>query len=35
MVAVAASDGRLDAREIGLIQQVYQDQIGPPDLTAE
>ena len=28
MVAVAASDGRLDSREIGLIQQVYQDQIG-------
>ena len=28
MVAVASSDGRLDAREIGLIQQVYQDQSG-------
>lgn len=28
MVAVAASDGRLDSREIGLIQQVYQDQSG-------
>jgi tellurite resistance protein len=26
MIAVAASDGRLDEREIGLIQQVYQDQ---------
>jgi tellurite resistance protein len=26
MIAVAASDGRLDGREIGLIQQVYQDQ---------
>lgn len=26
MVAVASSDGRLDSREIGLIQQVYQDQ---------
>lgn len=28
MVAVAASDGRIDTREIGLIQQVYQDQSG-------
>jgi tellurite resistance protein len=28
MVAVAASDGRLDTREIGLIQQVYEDQSG-------
>jgi tellurite resistance protein len=28
MVAVAAADGRLDAREIGLIQQVYKDQSG-------
>jgi tellurite resistance protein len=28
MVAVAASDGRLDEREVGLIQQVYQDQSG-------
>ena len=28
MVAVAASDGRLDSREVGLIQQVYQDQTG-------
>ena len=26
MVAVAASDGGLDARETGLIQKVYQDQ---------
>ena len=30
MVAVAAADGRLDAREVGLIQQVYQDQTGRP-----
>jgi tellurite resistance protein len=30
MVAVAAADGRLDAREAGLIQQVYQDQTGRP-----
>ena len=30
MVAVAAADGRLDSREVGLIQQVYQDQIGQP-----
>ncbi len=28
MVAVAASDGRLDSREIGLIQQIYKDQSG-------
>ena len=28
MVAVAAADGRLNAREVGLIQEVYQDQIG-------
>ena len=28
MVAVAASDGRLDTREVGLIQQVYKDQSG-------
>ena len=34
MVAVAASDGGLDDREIGLIQQVYQDQSGQP-ITAE
>ncbi|MFO7479087.1 MAG: TerB family tellurite resistance protein [Methyloceanibacter sp.] len=34
MVAVAASDGRLDSREIGLIQQVYQDQTRRP-LTAD
>ena len=33
MIAVAASDGQLDDREIGLIQQVYQDQAGRP-LTA-
>ncbi len=34
MVAVAGSDGRLDEREIGLIQQVYQDQTQRP-LTAD
>jgi tellurite resistance protein len=34
MVAVASSDGGLDAREIGLIQQVYQVHAGRP-LTAE
>jgi uncharacterized membrane protein YebE (DUF533 family) len=28
MVAVAAADGRLDAREVGLIQKVYHDQTG-------
>lgn len=28
MVAVAASDGRLDTREVGLIQQVYRNQAG-------
>ncbi len=28
MIAVAAADGRLDAPEIGLIQQVYKDQSG-------
>ena len=28
MVAVAVSDGRLDSREVGLIQQVYQDSTG-------
>ena len=28
MVAVAGSDGQLDERETGLIQQVYQDQSG-------
>ena len=28
MVAVAAADGRLDAQEIGLVQQVYKDQSG-------
>jgi tellurite resistance protein len=28
MIAVAASDGGLDARETGLIQQVYRDQSG-------
>jgi len=28
MVAVAASDGRLDSREVGLIQQVYEDRTG-------
>ena len=30
MVAVAAADGRLDAREVGLIQKVYQDLTGRP-----
>jgi uncharacterized membrane protein YebE (DUF533 family) len=34
MIAVAGSDGRLDEREIGLIQQVYQDQTRRP-LTAD
>jgi uncharacterized membrane protein YebE (DUF533 family) len=34
MVAVAASDGRLDTREVGLIQQVYKDQSGQT-LTAD
>ena len=34
MVAVAASDGRLDSREIGLIQQIYKDQSGH-SLTAD
>ena len=28
MIAMAAADGRLDAREVGLIQKVYQDQTG-------
>ncbi|HZP09003.1 TerB family tellurite resistance protein [Methyloceanibacter sp.] len=28
MVAVAASDGRLDSREVGLIQQIYADETG-------
>jgi uncharacterized membrane protein YebE (DUF533 family) len=28
MVAVAAADGRLDAREVGLIRKVYQDLTG-------
>jgi tellurite resistance protein len=28
MVAVAGADGRLDAREVGLIQKIYQDQTG-------
>ena len=28
MVAVAGADGRLDAREVGLIQKVYQDETG-------
>ena len=28
MVAVAAADGRLDAREVALIRKVYQDQTG-------
>ena len=34
MVAVAASAGRLDTREIGLIQQIYKDQSGR-SLTAD
>jgi len=34
MVAVAASDGRLDTREVRLIQQVYQDHAGQT-LTAD
>lgn len=28
MVAVAAADGRLDSREVGLIQQIYKEQTG-------
>jgi tellurite resistance protein len=28
MIAVAGADGRLNAREVGLIQEVYQDQTG-------
>jgi tellurite resistance protein len=28
MIAVASSDGKLDEREVGLIQQVYRDQSG-------
>ena len=28
IVAMAAADGRLDPREVGLIQKVYQDQTG-------
>ena len=27
-VALAGADGRLDAREVGLIQKVYQEQTG-------
>jgi tellurite resistance protein len=34
MVAMASSDGRLDSREISLIQQVYHDQSGR-SLTAD
>ena len=30
MVAIAAADGRLDAREVRLIQQVYQERTGGP-----
>jgi tellurite resistance protein len=30
MVAVAAADGRLDAREVGLIQKVYEERTGRP-----
>jgi uncharacterized membrane protein YebE (DUF533 family) len=28
MIAVAGADGRLNAREVGLIQEVYQEQTG-------
>ena len=28
MVAVAGADGRLNAREVGLIQKVYEDETG-------
>jgi uncharacterized membrane protein YebE (DUF533 family) len=39
MVAMAAADGRLDAKEIGLIQQIYKDQSGrsltPEEIEAE
>ena len=35
MVAVAASDGRLDSREVGLIQQIYQGPDGPPARRAD
>lgn len=34
MLAVAAADGKLDSREIGLIQQIYKDQSGT-SLTAD
>jgi uncharacterized membrane protein YebE (DUF533 family) len=34
MIAEAAADGALDEREIGLIQQIYQDQAGKP-ITAD
>jgi tellurite resistance protein len=34
MVAVAAADGRLDTREVGLIQRIYADQSGR-SLTAD
>jgi uncharacterized membrane protein YebE (DUF533 family) len=34
MIAEAAADGALDQKEIGLIQQIYQDQSGKP-ITAE
>jgi tellurite resistance protein len=30
MVAIATADGRLDAREVRLIQQVYQERTGRP-----
>ena len=30
MIAVATADGRLESREINLIQQIYQDQLGQP-----
>ena len=28
MIAVAGADGRLNAREVGLIQEIYEDQTG-------
>jgi tellurite resistance protein len=34
MVAIASSDGGLDSREVGLIQQIYRDQTGR-ELTAD
>ena len=31
MIAVAGADGRLNAREVGLIQEVYENQTGRAD----